>query len=133
MTKVIKAIKKNIILLALVMAGCAHTTPEDTKECCKRLSLQQQQMTQFNRYCKVALFLKKGKTNIIGKKVQENATQAVNICKFVFGVRTDDQLVEAGDLQEYYRVRSYLIMDPSDTFWRRSLDCDPAELHCEEF
>ena len=90
-------------------------------------------MTQFNRYCKVALFLKKGKTNIIGKKVQENATQAVNICKFVFGVQTDDQLVEAGDLQEYYRVRSYLIMDPSDTFWQRELDCDPAQLHCEEF
>jgi hypothetical protein len=121
------------LLLVLGIGGCAHSpTPADTVQCCKRLSLQSEQMSTFNRYCKVALFLSRSTNKAVGKMVQKNATAAVKVCKFVFDVDTDDELVAAGDKQEYYRVRSYIIA-PEDGFWRQSLPCDPAEAACEEF
>jgi hypothetical protein len=91
-------------------------------------------MSTFNRYCKVALFLSQSKNKSVGKVVQKNATAAVKVCKFVFDVDTDEELIAAGDEQEYYRVRSYIITpDEYDNGWRRTLPCDPAETHCEEF
>ena len=123
------------LLLVLGVGGCAHTpSPADRAQCCKRLSLQSEQMSTFNRYCKVALFLSKSTNKAVGKVVQKNATAAVKVCKFVFDVDTDDELVAAGDEQEYYRVRSYIITDPSENgFWRHSLPCDPHQPTCEEF
>jgi hypothetical protein len=91
-------------------------------------------MQKFNRYCKVALFLSNSKPGVISEKVKKNATTVVDVCKFVFKVETDEDLIAAGDEQEYYRVRTYIIKNPSgDNFWRRSLPCDPAQSACEEF
>ena len=122
------------LILFLLFVGCAHSPTTRTEECCDKLSLRTDQMTTFNRYCKVALFLSKSKNKAVGKVVQKNAAAAVKVCKYVFGVETDDELVEAGDRQEYYRVRSYIILNPSENgFWRESLPCDPAQPACEEF
>ena len=123
---------KYIILTSLMMTACAHTDVSDTKQCCKRLSLHQEQMSTFNRYCKVALFLSKSSHKSVGKVVQKNAAAAVKVCKFVFDVDTDEELVAAGDEQEYYRVRSYIIPGPDVNGWRKTLPCDPAEYTCEE-
>ena len=123
-----------LISALLFTSGCATTSPASSSECCKRLSLQQQQMSTFNRYCKVALFLSKSSNKSVGKVVQKNATAAVKVCKFVFDVDTDEELVAAGDEQEYHRVRSYIIKSEElENGWRKTLPCDPAEYACEEF
>tara|TARA_R100001015_G_C4468833_1_gene53200 strand:+ start:112 stop:549 length:438 start_codon:yes stop_codon:yes gene_type:complete len=127
------------LALLLLFSGCSHgfylqghKIAKTNDECCKRLSLRAEQMSTFNRYCKVALFLSKSTNKAVGKVVQKNATAAVKVCKFVFKVETDEELVAAGDEQEYHRVRSYIIT-PDEGFWRHSLPCDPAESACEEF
>ena len=123
---------KYIILASLLLTGCAHTTAPDPKKCCQRLSLHQQEMEKFTRYCKVALFLHRVNT-INDKKVKDLSGRAGNVCKFVFGVQTEEQLLSVADLNEgYHKVRHYIIK-PEDSFWRRSLPCDPAEATCEEF
>ena len=125
-------IVSSIILILLFASGCAHKTPIDTRGCCQRLSLQTEEMSKFTRYCKVALFL--SKSTVIDKKVKRAGADAVKVCKFVFNVESDQDLIAAGDAQEYYRVRSYIILDPDrQGFWRETLDCDPAEMSCEEF
>ena len=123
---------KYIILASLLVTGCVHTIAPDPKQCCQRLSLHHQEMEKFTRYCKVALFLHRGDT-INDKKVKDLSGRAVNVCKFVFGVKTEEQLLSLGDLNEgYHKVRHYIIK-PSDSFWRHSLPCDPIEPACEEF
>jgi len=131
-----------LALILLYAAGCNHRVylqghriakAGDPRECCKRLSLHHEQMSQFNRYCKVALFLSQSKVASIGKGVKENAAAAVKVCKFVFDVETDEELVAAGDEQEYYRVRSYIVLPEDEMGWRKTLDCDPEQPSCEEF
>jgi len=113
--------------------ACATTNP-DPRKCCERVSLHQKQMTQFNRYCKVALFLKRSRPGMISKQVQKNAATAVDVCKYVFGVVSDQDLVIAGDEQEYQRVQSYILLNPAENdFWRENLPCDPEHPTCEEF
>ena len=121
-----------IILLTMLATSCVHTTVPDPKQCCERLSLHNQEMEKFTRYCKVALFLHRGNT-INDKKVKDLSKRAVNVCMFVFGTQTEEQLLSIADLNEgYHKVRHYIIK-PSDTFWRHTLPCDPAEATCEEF
>ena len=131
-----------LVALLAPIAGCSHgfyvqghrvAKVDDPRQCCQRLSLHHKEMSQFNRYCKVALFLSKGKKGVVGKGVRENANTAVKICKFVFNVDTDDELIAAGDEQEYYRVRSYIVPATESPGWRKQLDCDPQEPSCEEF
>jgi hypothetical protein len=127
---------KYIILASLLMivGGCkiAPIKHYTSNECCQRLSLHNKEMEKFNRYCKVALFLHRGNT-INDKKVKELSKRAVNVCMFVFGAQTEDQLISMSDLNEgYHKVRHYIIL-PEDSFWRQSLPCDPAEATCEEF
>lgn len=127
------------ILLVLVFAsGCSmkfYKTPKDVRNCCDRVSAHAEEMEKFVRYCKVAVFLANSEnTKAVGPGVKKGARQAVDVCKFVFRVETDEDLIAAGDTQEYYKVRSYIIKNPSEEgFWRHSLPCDPAEPACEEF
>jgi len=122
-----------LISAFIFTSGCATSPPLNDRQCCDRLSLHQEQMSTFNRYCKVALFLSKSSHKSVGKVVQKNATAAVKVCKFVFNVETDEELVAAGDEQEYYRVRSYIFKLEDQRGWRKTLPCDPAEYACEEF
>ena len=127
---------KYIILtfLGMTIGGCkiAPIKHYTSHECCQRLSLHNEEMEKFTRYCKVALFLHRGDT-VNDKKVKEIAKRGVNVCKFVFGVQTEEQLLSVSDLNEgYHKVRHYIIK-PDDVFWRHSLPCDPGEPACEEF
>ena len=121
-----------MMVILLSFGGCAHKTVSDPKQCCSRLSLHEQEMQTFTRYCKVALFLHKGNT-INDKKVKDLAKRGVGVCKFVFGVNSEEQLLSVADLNEgYHKVRHYIIK-PEDVFWRESLPCDPLQPSCEEF
>ena len=126
---------KYIILFGILLTtACAHTTVPDPKKCCQRLSLHNQEMGTFTRYCKVALFLHR--SNVVpDKKVKQAASQAVNVCKFVFAVQSEDELLSVSDLNEgYHKVRYYITpRTKKDTFWRETLPCDPSEPSCEEF
>ena len=83
---------------------------------------------------RVRTYLNLGREKELGdKKVKEVSKRAVNVCMFVFGAQTEEQLVSMSDLNEgYHKVRHYIIL-PEDSFWQRSLPCDPAEPACEEF
>ena len=127
---------KYIILISLLIgvAGCkiAPVKHYTSNECCQRLSLHNQEMEKFTRYCKVALFLHRG-DRINDKKVKELSKRAVNVCMFVLGAQTEEQLLSISDLNEgYHKVRHYIIL-PEDSFWRHSLPCDPEQPACEEF
>jgi hypothetical protein len=125
-----------LALSAMILTtGCGHTqTIADTRKCCARVDATSAEMDRFNRYCKVALFLAKSEnTKAVGSKVKEGARSAVNICKFVFSVDTDEELIAVGDHQDYYNAHSYRLLPPSENGgWDPPL-CDPQEIHCEEF
>ena len=124
-----------IAAILLAATGCGHTqTIADTRKCCARVDATTAEMDRFNRYCKVALFLAKSEnTKEVGSKVKEGARNAVNICKFVFSVNTDEELIAAGDQIHYYKNRFYLVTNPSENGGWNPPGCDPQELHCEEF
>jgi len=124
-----------IAAILLAATGCGHAqTIADTRKCCARVDASSAEMDRFNRYCKVALFLAKSEnTKEVGSKVKEGARNAVNIWKFVFSVNTDEELIAAGDQIHYYKVRSSVILNPSENGGWNPPSCDPQELHCEEF
>jgi hypothetical protein len=130
-------IAATILLILTYATGCSmkfyKKSPEDVRRCCERVSLHQKEMDKFARYCKVALFLANSENKKeVGSGVRKGARDAVNICKFVFEVDTDKDLLAAGDdQQDYYKVRSYIIKDPDGGWYHPQ--CDPAEIHCEEF
>jgi len=125
--------KIKILVGALLLSGCHHNLNEtDVKECCSRLSLQNKEMDNFVRYCKVAVFLKRG--SIKDPKVINAATRAVGVCKFVFGVEKDHSLLSAFE-DEYYndlqKVQQHL--PNNNLWWRHPPGCKPTEWNCEEF
>ena len=122
------------LLLVLGVGGCkiAPVKHYTSSECHQRLSLHNKEMDKFSRYCKVALFLHN--SDLKDKKVKQIAQQGVRICKFVYKVETDQDLLSIGELnQGYHKVRHYIIPNPSENGWRPVLDCDPIEPYCEEF
>jgi hypothetical protein len=126
---------KYIILSSLIFAfGCTHVqTPEDTKNCCQRVSLLDQEMKKFNRYCKVALFLSRSKT-IDDPNIMKNVKTAIDVCKFVFRTESESDLMSQVELNDMgHRKVRYYIIDSETMFWSESLPCDPAEFACEEF
>ncbi len=131
-------IAASILLVLMYASGCSmkfyKESAEDVRKCCERVSLHQQEMDKFVRYCKVALFLANSEnTKEVGPGVRKGARDAVNVCKFVFNVSSDKDLLTAGDQQDYYKVRSYILTEPeANGGWIRP-NCDPAEIHCEEF
>jgi hypothetical protein len=131
-------IVSSILLLLMFASGCSmkfyKKSPTDVRKCCERVSLHTQEMDKFGRYCKVALFLANSENiKAVGAGVRKGAQEAVRVCKFVFNVETDKELISISDEQHYYKVRSYVVDNPVEKGWRLKLDCDPAEIHCEEF
>ena len=122
-----------ILVIVLALAGCHHNLNEaDTRKCCTRLSLQSKEMNNFVRYCKVAVFLKRG--SIKDPKVVTAAVRATDICKFVFNVEQDHDLLSSFEdeyFDDWQRVQQRL---PSNDFWwRHPPGCKPREWNCEEF
>mgnify|MGYP003983272317 CR=1 FL=1 len=124
------------LLLLFGVGGCSmkfYKSPSDIRKCCDRMDVSTKAMSQFNRYCKVALSLSRSQSTALGKGVRDSASSAVKVCKFVFNVDTDDELVAAGDEQEYQRVHTYVVLPENEMGWRKTLDCDPDQPSCEEF
>jgi hypothetical protein len=130
-------IAASILLVLMFASGCSmkfYKAPKDMRQCCERVSAHAKEMEKFGRYCKVAVFLANSENvKAVGSGVRKSARQAVDVCKFVFRVETDEQLVSAGDSQDLYKVRSYIITDPDANGGWIHPNCDPAEIHCEEF
>ena len=108
-----------ILLMLTYMTGCSmkfYKAPKDVRQCCERVSAQAK---------------------------EKSAQQAVGVCKFVFRVETDEHLISAGDSQDSYQARFYILdgtkgsekpAKAEERFeWRNPLPCDPAEFACEEF
>ena len=127
-----------ILVILTYATGCSmklyKNSPSDVRKCCDRVNAHTKEMDKFNRYCKVALFLANSENKKeVGTGIRKGARDAVNICKFVFDVDTDEELLAAGDRQDYYKVRTYILpIDPASVGWNPP-QCDPAEIHCEEF
>ena len=137
----------SLLLMMLAASGCSmkfYKAPKDVRQCCERVSAHAKEMEKFGRYCKVAVFLANSEnTKAVGAGVRKAARQAVGVCKFVFRVETDEQLVSAGDSQDYYQALFYILdgtkgsekpAKAEERFeWMNPLPCDPNEFACEEF
>jgi hypothetical protein len=119
-----------IICSALLVAGCSHvaTSPKD---CCQRLDVRTNEMQEFNRFCKVLVFAAQRTDK--NTKTYESIENRLGVCRFVFGVDNDSDLLSAGPDETYYKVRQYIIPAPSEGGWQMPLDCDPMQPSCEEF
>ena len=136
-----------VLLMLTYMTGCSmkfYKAPKDVRQCCERVSAHAKEMEKFGRYCKVAVFLANSEnTKAVGAGVRKAARQAVGVCKFVFRVETDEQLISAGDSQDYYQARFYILDGTKGSEkpakaegqmdWMNPLPCDPDEFACEEF
>tara|TARA_R100001443_G_scaffold99912_1_gene107132 strand:- start:2426 stop:2839 length:414 start_codon:yes stop_codon:yes gene_type:complete len=123
-------IAASLALLFMFAGGCSTTTEAQINNCCERLDTRTKEMQEFNRYCKVLVFAAKTENN---KEIKESVDQRIGICKFVFGVKTNTELLSAGPDEGYYKVRHYLIPNPDENGFPAVLDCDPQEPSCEEF
>ena len=121
-----------MVATVTIFAGCATKQIKDPRQCCQRLSLHNDQMGKFTRYCKLALYIKQ--STLKDKKVKDIAEQGVRICKFVLGVNSDQQLLTINEPNDdMQRVRNLIFEKDGGTFWRQTLPCDPDEYTCEEF
>ena len=121
-----------MICAVTIFTGCASTQVKDPKECCHKLSLHNEEMGKFVRYCKHALYVKQ--SDLKDAKVMDIAQQGVRICKFVLGVEDDQQLLSINEpSDDMYKVRTYIFENDGQGFWPATLPCDPNEFSCEEF
>ena len=119
-----------IICSALLVAGCSHIKPPTPKNCCQRLDVRTAEMQDFNRFCKVLIFA--ARTNK-DPAAQESSKNRLGVCRLVFGVDTNRELLSAGPETNFHKVRTYYISNPAEMGWQTPLDCDPAQPTCEEF
>ena len=109
--------------------GCSHAPVTPEKHCCQRLDVRTAEMQDFNRFCKVLIFA--ARTNK-DPAAQESIKNRLGVCRFVFGVNTNQELLSAGPDANFHKVRTYYIPVDNEG-WLNPLDCDPAEPTCEEF
>jgi hypothetical protein len=126
-------IAASILLLLTFASACAlHAkvyTDKSNEVCCERLDTRLLEMEEFNRYCMMMVFADRKETD---PKVREDIKRRVNLCKFVFGVPRDQDLMS--------HLESYTPVKGKDAwrrvyydFWNPPISCDPSEIHCEEF
>jgi hypothetical protein len=117
-------------VLTVAMSGCAVRAKVYTNQesCCERLDVRLKEMEEFNRYCMMMVFADRNEGN---PKVKEDIQRRLNLCKFVFGVPRDQDLMshlqnlDAGPQNAWRQVYH--------DFWNPPVSCDPREIHCEEF
>ena len=120
-----------LLLLLVFLTGCAvrakvYTTHEEA--CCERLDVRVKEMKEFNRYCMMMVFADRKEDS---PKVKEDIERRLNLCKFVFGVPRDQDLMSHLQTMEV-RPHSAWRQVYND-FWNLPVSCDPSEVHCEEF
>ena len=120
----------SLLLLMLASSGCAVRAKVYTNQdaCCERLDVRMKEMEEFNRYCMMMVFADRNEGN---PKVKEDIKRRLNLCKFVFGVPRDQDLMshlQTMDVQPHSAWREVY-----NDFWNHPVSCDPSEIHCEEF
>jgi len=114
--------------LALGAGGCVHTPPPE--DCCTRLDVRTKEMKVFDRYCTMLVFAGRKETDA---KVTKDINRRLDLCKFVFGVETNQNLLSTlQEREQFHRVRYYRF-SIEDGGWNPPLDCYPEEVGCEEF
>jgi len=125
-------IAASLLVAMMYLSGCAlHAKVYTNKNeaCCERLDTRLQEMEEFNRYCMMMVFADRKETK---PKVKEDIQRRINLCKFVFGVPRDQDLMS--------HLESRTPVSGNDAwrrvyydFWNPPISCDPTEIHCEEF
>jgi len=102
------------ILIVMTMVGCASfAPPPSTKQCCERLDVRTKEMNEFNRYCMMLVFAARKEDRA---SVLEDIKQRIGLCKFVFGVETDESLISSAAAgQLYLTVQEYKV-EPQQIF-----------------
>jgi hypothetical protein len=122
-------ITASILILLLAVSGCAlhaKVYTDKNEQCCERLDSRLEAMEEFNRYCMMIVFAARKEKD---PKVLEDINRRLNLCKFVFGVPQDQDIMS--------HLENRTLKDPwrqvYHDFWNPPISCDPREIHCEEF
>ena len=120
----------SLLALMLAASGCAVRAKVYTNQeaCCERLDVRLKEMEEFNRYCMMMVFADRKEDN---PKVKEDIKRRLNLCKFVFGVPRDQDLMSHLQTME---VRPHSAWrQVYNVFCYHPVSCVPSEIHCEEF
>jgi len=117
-------------VLTVAMSGCSLRAKVYTNKeaCCNRLDVRLKEMEEFNRYCMMMVFADRKQDS---PKVKEDIQRRLNLCKFVFGVPRDQDLMshlQTMNVKPHSAWRAVY-----NDFWNHPVSCDPSEIHCEEF
>ncbi len=118
-------------LVFIFGSGCAlhaKVYTDKNEMCCERLDVRLTEMDEFNRYCMMMVFADRKETD---PKVKEDIQRRLNLCKFVFGVPRDQDLMSHLENKEISGINAW--RQVYHDFWNPPISCDPAEIHCEEF
>tara|TARA_R100001510_G_scaffold17490_1_gene14786 strand:+ start:3055 stop:3480 length:426 start_codon:yes stop_codon:yes gene_type:complete len=124
-------ISATLLLMLTYATGCAVRAKVYTNQeaCCERLDVRMKEMEEFNRYCMMMVFADRKEED---PKVKEDIQRRLNLCKYVFGVPRDQDLLS--------HLESRTPVSGNDVwrrvyydFWNPPVSCDPSHIHCEEF
>ncbi len=120
----------SLLVLLLASSGCAVRAKVYTNQeaCCERLDVRLKEMEEFNRYCMMMVFADRNEQDL---KVKEDIKRRLNLCKFVFGVPRDQDLMSHLQTMEVKPHSAW--RQVYHDFWNPPVSCDPSEIHCEEF
>ncbi len=121
----------SVLLILFASSGCAlhaKVYTDHNKACCERLDVRLAEMEEFNRYCMMMVFADRKEKD---PKVLEDIKRRVNLCKFVFGVPRDQDLMSHLENKNTEGTNPW--RQVYHDFWNPPISCDPSEIHCEEF
>ena len=124
-------ISVTLLLILTYATGCAVRAKVYTNQqaCCERLDLRMKEMEEFNRYCMMMVFADRKEQD---PKVKEDIQRRLNLCKYVFGVPRDQDLMSHLESATPTKGNDAWRKVYHD-FWNHPISCDPSEIHCEEF
>ena len=123
-------IASSLLLVLMYATGCAVRAKVYTNQeaCCERLDVRMKEMEEFNRYCMMMVFADRKEED---PKVKEDIQRRLNLCKYVFGVPRDQDLMSHLENREMTGVNAW--RQVYHDFWNPPISCNPSEIHCEEF
>ena len=124
-------VSATLLLMLSYATGCAVRAKVYTNQeaCCERLDMRMKEMEEFNRYCMMMVFADRNEKD---PKVKEDIQRRLNLCKYVFGVPRDQDLMSHLESTTPAKGNDAWRRVYHD-FWNHPISCDPSEIHCEEF
>ena len=120
----------SLLIMMLAVSGCAVRAKVYTNKeaCCERLDVRMKEMEEFNRYCMMMVFADRNEGN---PKIKEDIQRRLNLCKYVFGVPRDQDLMSHLQTRDVNPHSAWRVV--YNDFWNHPISCSPDEIHCEEF